>query len=312
MKQAYKAHRFVVNNSKLNIMKPNTTIIKSILTSIFSIVFIGSFFSQITLLNGGFESGTDSTTTNWSTYIGSARTDSFSNSGNYSMLCHNWYSYAEGHCVNGNVQTPNFQWFKEGGTPFVQKPAYIEGYYKYDTTSTVSNNDSAVVEVYFKKYNNSLQMYDTVAFGIKHLPATNSSQGFINFQVNIIDLMPGTNPDSIVIRLSSSMNGMCDASMECLYFYVDDLLAGFPLGIKSPIFTNNASMWPNPVEDNLNILLNQNNNAIATVMDMHGKEILSKTIGSEHKLDLSCLNPGKYLINLKGEGLNQTHKFIKK
>ena len=293
-------------------MKSKTTIINSIVTSIFSILFIGNSFSQITVLNGDFESGTDSTTTNWSTHIGSARTDSFSNSGNYSMLCHNWYSYAEGQCVNGNVQTPNFQWLKDGGTPFVQKPAYIEGYYKYDTTNTVSNNDSAVVEVYFKKYNNSLQTYDTVAFGIKHLPATDSAQGFINFQVNIIDLIPGTNPDSIVIRLSSSSNGMCDASMECLYFYVDDLIAGFPLGIKSPIFTNNASIWPNPVENNLNILLNQNNNAITTVMDMNGKKILSKTIGSEHKLDLSCLKPGKYLINLMGEGLNQTHKFIKK
>ena len=293
-------------------MKSKTIFIKSIISSIFSILLMGNSFSQISILNGDFESGTDSTTTNWSTYIGSARTNSFSNSGNYSMLCHNWYSYAEGHCVNGNAQTPNSQWLKDGGTPFVQKPAYIEGYYKYDTTNTVSNNDSAVVEIYFKKYNNSLQTYDTVAFGVKHLPATDSAQGFVNFQVPISDLMPGINPDSIVIRLSSSINGMCDASMECLDFYVDDLLAGFPLGIKSPIFTNNASIWPNPVENNLNILLNQNNKALASVMDMHGKKILSKTIGSEHKLDLSCLNPGKYLINLKGEGLNQTHKFIKK
>tara|TARA_Y100000385_G_C13003695_1_gene598434 strand:+ start:288 stop:1175 length:888 start_codon:yes stop_codon:yes gene_type:complete len=295
-------------------MKSKTTIINSIVTSVFLFLLIGNLFSQITLLNGDFESGTDSTTTNWSTYIGSARTDSFSNSGNYSMLCHNWYSYAEGQCVNGNVQTPNFQWLKDGGTSFVQKPAYIEGYYKYDTTNTFSNNDSAVVEVYFKKYNNSLQTYDTVAFGIKHLPATDSIQGFVNFQVPIIDLMPGTNPDSIVIRLSSSSNGMCETqtTMECLYFYVDDLIAGFPLGIKTPIFTNNALIWPNPVESNLNILLNQNNKAIATVMDMHGKEILSKTIGSEHKLDLSCLKSGKYIIKLKGDSLNQTYKFIKK
>ena len=293
-------------------MKSKTIFIKSIISSIFSILLMGNSFSQISILNGDFESGTDSTTTNWSTYIGSARTNSFSNSGNYSMLCHNWYSYAEGHCVNGTVQTPNSQWLKDGGTPFVQKPAYIEGYYKYDTTNTVSIDDSAVVEVYFKKYNNSLQTYDTVAFGVKYLPATDPAEGFVNFQVNIIDLMPGINPDSIVIRLSSSINGMCDASMECLDFYVDDLLAGFPLGIKSPIFTNNASTWPNPVEDNLNVLLNQNNNAIATVIDMHGKEILSINIGSEHKLDLSCLKSGKYLINLKGEGLNQTHKFIKK
>ncbi len=296
-------------------MNSKTTIIKSIAFSIFSFLFIGNLFSQITLLNGDFESGTDSTTTNWSTYTGSARTDTFSNSGNYSMLCHNWYAYAEGHCVNGNVQNlNNGQWFEEGGTPFVQKPAYIEGYYKYDTTNTFSNNDSAVVDVYFKKFNLALQTYDTVAFGVKHLPATDSAQGFVNFQVNIIDLIPGANPDSIVIRLSSSSDGMCESqtTMDCLYFYVDDLIAGFPLGIKSPIFTNNASIWPNPVENNLNILLNQNNKAIATVMDMNGKNILSKTIGSEHKLELSCLKSGKYIINLKGVGLNQTHKFIKK
>ncbi|MCH2228745.1 MAG: T9SS type A sorting domain-containing protein [Crocinitomicaceae bacterium] len=295
-------------------MKIKTIIINSIIPFIFSIIFIGNLFSQSTILNGGFESGTDISTANWSTHIGSGRTSDISNSGNYSMLCHNWYSYAEGQCVNGIVQTPNFQWLKDGGTPFVQKPAYIGGYYKYDTTDTFSNNDSAVVEVYFKKYNNSLQSYDTVAFGIKKLPGTDPAQGFVEFDVPITDLMSGTNPDSIVIRLSSSINGMCDSetTMDCLYFYVDDLIAGFPLGIKTPIFENNAHVWPNPVEDNLNILLNQNIKAIATVMDMNGKEILSKTIGSEHRLDLSFLKLGNYLINLKGDSLNQTHKFVKK
>ncbi len=293
-------------------MNPTLNITKAINSILFSFLLIGNLFSQITVLNGDFESGTDSTTTNWSTYIGSARTDTFSNSGNYSMLCHNWYSYAEGQCVNGNVQTPNFQWLKDGGTPFVQKPAYIEGYYKYDTTNTVSNNDSAVVEVYFKKYNNSLQTYDTIAFGIKHLPATDSIQGFVNFQVNIIDLMPGTNPDSIVIRLSSSINGMCDSSMECLYFYVDDLIAGFPLGIKSPILENSTSIWPNPVNNSLTILMTQNNKAIVTIIDVNGRNILSKVIGSEDQLDLSFLKAGNYLINIKGDSLNQTHKFIKK
>ena len=142
----------------------------------------------------------------------------------------------------------------------------------------------------------------------------NSVDWKLNFQVNIIDLMPGINPDSIVIRLSSSIDGMCQSqtNMECLYFYVDDLIAGFPLGIKSPIFLKNASICPNPVEHNLNILLNQNSKAIATIMDMQGKEILSKTIGSEYILDFSFLKQGNYLINLKGDGLNQTHKLVKK
>jgi hypothetical protein len=297
-------------------MNSNTTIINSIFTSIFSILFFGNSFSQITVLNGGFEYGTDSTTTNWSTDIGSGRTDTFSHSFNYSMLCHNWYAYAEGRCVNGDesTQSTSMQWIKNGGTPFVQKPAYIEGYYRYDTTHTQSQNDSAVVEVYLKKYNNGLQTYDTVAFGVKHLPATDSAQGFVNFQVNIIDLMPGTNPDSIVIRLSSSINGMCDAgtTMECLYFYVDDLIAGFPLGVKTPIFGHIANVWPNPFENNLNILLTQNNNAIATIMDMNGKNILSKKIGSEHMLNLSCLKAGNYIININADGLNQTQKFVKK
>lgn len=293
-------------------MKPILNITKAINSILFSFLLIGNLFSQITVLNGGFENGTDSTTTDWSTYIGSARTDTFSNSGNYSMLCHNWYAYAEGQCVNGSVQTPNFQWLKDGGTPFVQKPAFIEGYYRYDTTYTQSQNDSAVVEVYFKKYNNSLQTYDTVAFGVKHLPATDSAQGFVNFQVPITDLMPGTNPDSIVIRLSSSTNGFCDApTMECLYFYVDDLLAGFPLGIKTPILENSTSIWPNPVNNSLTILMTKNNKAIVTIIDVNGINILSKIIGSEDQLDLSFLKAGNYLINIKGDSLNQTHKIIK-
>ncbi len=294
-------------------MKSTLNITKAINSILFSFLLMGNLFSQITVLNGGFESGTDSTTTDWSTHIGSARTDTFSNSGNYSMSCWNWYAYAEGRCVNGIVQTPTGQWIKDGGTPFIQKPAFIEGYYRYDTTYTQSQNDSAVVEVYLKKYNNSLQTYDTVAFGVKHLPATDSAQGFILFEVPITELMPGTNTDSIVIRLSSSINGFCAGpNMECLYFYVDDLLAGFPLGVKTPILETSTSIWPNPVNNSLNILMTQNNKAIVTIIDMNGRNILSKIILSEDKLDLSFLKAGNYLMNIKGDSLNQTHKLIKK
>ena len=115
---------------------------------LFLSLYTGSFlFSQNTILNGGFENGIDSLATNWTIDpLGSGRSTNYAFSGNYSMSVWNWYYYIEGIATNGTINSSFgiFDAVKNGGTPFVYKPAFIEGHYLYDTTGTVSNNDSAI------------------------------------------------------------------------------------------------------------------------------------------------------------------------
>ena len=289
-------------------------VIKSLITFFICFIYCNSY-AQNTILNGGFELGTDSTISNWSSFDGSARIDSLSNSGNYSMKCSNWYAYAEGNCVNGNVEFQDqFNWFKKGGTPFIYKPSYISGYYKYDTTQTFSVNDSAIVEVYLKKFNNISQVIDTIGIGITNLPATNPNDGFVEFEVHIDDLISGINPDSIVIRLRSSKNGFCNTPvMDCLHFYVDDISAHFPLDIKIPVFQNKIKVWPNPVKKELNIDFDKNTFKQAIIFDTKGEVVfLTKKLDLKKKLDVSKLNKGTYFLYLESQESTSSIKFVKK
>ena len=150
--------------------------------------------------------------------------------------------------------------------------------------------------------------------GIKHLPATLNSDGFIPFEVPIIDLMPGDNPDSIVIRLQSSINGFCDTDneiMDCLYFYVDDLLALFPLGVTIPVFNNDIIIAPNPVKNELQINLHNQKYVNASVINLSGRVILAEVILENDTLNVSKLNSGTYLLKIESEGRTSTTKFIK-
>ena len=165
-----------------------------------------SNFSQSIIVNNGFESGSDYIPYDWSLDgFGSGRTEDYASNGSYSMSVWNWYWYAEGVTVNGDVdQTNMYSLFKYGGTPFVHVPESIEGMYLYDTTETYSDNDSAVVEIFLKKYNTATGATDTVAYGRKHLPGTSMNQSFVPFEVPIEPMMPGVSPDTIVI-----LDGLC-------------------------------------------------------------------------------------------------------
>jgi len=226
--------------------------LKNYISLILISVFSNTFYCQLQIPNSDFETGIDSSATGWMMdFIGAGRNNQYFNSGNNSMSVWNWYYYAEGFTFNGNSThssaTSNIA--KYGGTPIGYKPAILTGYYHYDTSGTFSDNDSAVVQVLLKKYDSINQNIDTIGYGETHLPATDLSQSFVEFNVTIHDLAIGVNPDSIIVILKSSIDGFCDVSGtgNCLYFYVDDLLLAYPLGNKVPFdFKSKEKFWPNP------------------------------------------------------------------
>lgn len=174
-----------------------------------------------------------------------------SNSGMYAAYVWNWYYYAKGWIVNGSPG-----WFTQfdasnGGTPLNQKPLRLKGSYFYVLGNNGGFADSAFVNVIAKKYNTTLNQADTVALGRLHLPAVSN---YTPFSVELTDLIPGTDPDSIVISFWSCFDNNCfcdnSSSGNCMFFYVDDISLDFQSGVL-PIdgWFNQPVVFPNPSGD---------------------------------------------------------------
>ncbi|MEJ6686398.1 MAG: T9SS type A sorting domain-containing protein [Crocinitomicaceae bacterium] len=276
-------------------------------------------FSQNSFSNSSFEDGIDSYALDWSSYqsitSSVARTSAHAENGSYSLCVWNWYWYLPGFAVNGDILNSGFNDpFKNAGTPFSEVPEFVSGYYMYDTTNTLSNNDSAVVKIALKKYNAESQDIDIVASGITYLPATSISNGFTYFEVAINNLMPGISPDSIVVLLSSSKEGSyCDDSNgQCLYFYIDDLAASRTSGISVNIINPDIKLWPNPIDDNLSIGLSDIQNSFIRVLDLKGILVFEDHIKGEGKFNLASFESGTYLLKFEINGVEKSRKIVKK
>ncbi len=82
------------------------------------------------------------------------------------------------------------------------------------------------------------------------------------------------------------------------------------LGVEDIAFKN-MTLYPNPVKDNLNILLSDNSEIESLeVYDLNGKLIL-KSSNIENTLNVSNLKAGVYLLKIYQDGRCKTNKFIK-
>ncbi len=204
------------------------------------------------ILNPDFESHSGGVPDHWMMdNIGADIDLTGGSNGSSALRTWTWYSYVTGVNVNGYKQY-DYSSLLGVGTPYTLKPTMLTGVYKYDTSATNSSNDSAMVEVYLKKYNSSLNEVDTVMTGVAHLAPT-SGTDFSTFSVPISDLMSGVSPDSLVIVFKSSIgNGLCSGG-NCLYLTVDDLALSFGNGIDQPDQKNNLTCFPNPASNVVNI-----------------------------------------------------------
>jgi uncharacterized delta-60 repeat protein len=88
-------------------------------------------------------------------------------------------------------------------------------------------------------------------------------------------------------------------------------LKGIGTNLSNPVFNkkeNLFSIWPNPVQNNLNVNSFNNSVPTATIYDLQGKLLYSK---QSNLIDVSSLRNGIYLIKLKNETGEVTQKFIK-
>lgn len=72
----------------------------------------------------------------------------------------------------------------------------------------------------------------------------------------------------------------------------------------------NITIYPNPVQDILNIETKQINTKV-TIFDFTGKLIISQTISETGAIDVSKISAGIYFLQIENEGITQTQKFVK-
>lgn len=74
---------------------------------------------------------------------------------------------------------------------------------------------------------------------------------------------------------------------------------------------NLISVYPNPVSTLLNVSLKGNKAEKAEIYNMEGRKVMEKEIsGGSSRIDVSSLEPGDYILTIKG--INLSTKFIKK
>ena len=267
------------------------------------------------LPNNDFEQLNDTIAANWATeQFGGGPSTAYAHSGQRSMAVWNWYYYAKGIAVNGSQVANNWNQVPGAGTAAITKASYLTGYYLYDTLHTDSNEDTALITVTYRKNNGN--GYDTVAYGEGYLlPTAVGTQTMRPFQLQINDLQPGINPDTVVVIIQSSLNGFCDASGMgyCLYLYVDKLefSDSITTGVKEALPTT-LQVYPNPAQNTVTVTVPLDN-ALLNVLDISGKLLqIIRVNRGDNVIDISAQSQGIYLLELRNnDGIVSRERMIK-
>lgn len=263
------------------------------------------FAGQAQLINGDFEDLNDTVATDW--YMGdfgAGLKTNYVQSGTYALAVWNWYYYGKGYVTNGEAQASQFGQMPGVGTPSTEKARYLTGYYYYDTTGTDTNNDTALITVAYRKWDTINLKYDTLAYGIKYLMATAGSSP-VAFSVPIVDLAPGTEPDTILVYIQSSLNGLCNTlgGGNCLYLYVDYLKLETSTGTTDLMGQfSQSKVYPNPTNGLVTITA-ANNYTQCRIYDLTGKRVHAATLtAGDNHLNIATYPSGIYVVELSQNG----------
>ncbi|MBS1571866.1 MAG: T9SS type A sorting domain-containing protein [Bacteroidetes bacterium] len=105
---------------------------------------------------------------------------------------------------------------------------------------------------------------------------------------------------NISVPLLSINQNSSDATAQSFVF----------LGTKDFQFIEDFTIYPNPAQDFIKIKANDSNWISASIVTMEGRKIQDAKI-VDNTIDVSMLNLGTYLLELKGKKENKSIKFIK-
>ncbi len=146
---------------------------------------------------------------------------------------------------------------------------------------------------------------DTVPFYL-------AQNGFIVNTWTWVDLKPLGNVDSVFFSLTSSDVGQFGMNTPG-FFAIDEFTTrDAAVGLLDINNTLHASVYPNPTLNKLNIDLSiKNTNAVVTVFNMTGKQMLKQNVQGFAQVDLSNLNAGVYFVRIECKSEVKTVRVVK-
>jgi hypothetical protein len=231
-----------------------------------------------------------------------------------------------------NLYTYNGYLYSVNRTPFggeagsITKYNLDNGYYSTKVDSVIYGDGIAINgTLLYLGMNNGIGSYnlntDLIADTVvvhdpgsgNHINILAAALDFINnqFYLNIgnrstfgVGIITDMNGDS----LTSFSEGL---SADCLSIDYRTPVGINPLTVKEPV-----SVYPNPVNDKLNLVCNEKESIHKIViLDLTGRTIYSKEFsGNEKSASISCggMSSGVYFLSLETEGGSYTKKFIKR
>lgn len=214
--------------------------------------------------------------------------------------------------ISGLLASGNFvmtEPYIQQGKPYTDMPSKFKGWYKY----TPVNGDSAGVGALLTKYNASTGQKDTLATAIVAL--TEDVQTYTQFELDFDYLIPGMNPDSIIIVFTSSGDGGNFMGEVGSTLIIDDVTLEYTSGLQEsllPEFT--IQVFPSPASTQLSFAFNTEHpeDLRCSIYSIDGRFMQSfSPAGKEHQMDVSSWPQGKYMLQARAGGyLVSSAKFV--
>lgn len=178
------------------------------------------------------------------------------------------------------------------------------GKYKFN-----GSPEMALFETYATKYDATLDSTIVIGYGSVMFDQNTNDQ-FVDFSTDIYYFDETTMPDTFVV-FATYLEGAIGSELV-----VDDLKLSYTLTGISNEKNQNVSVYPNPTNESIQIKLNSDvtlNKASVNISSIDGRLVKSFEVSNlNEKLDVSDLNNGIYLLQIKSASESFTGKFIKK
>lgn len=269
-------------------MRSSSTLIMLLSGSVSMAQLADTDFEQVWITSNG------TVPAGWTAPFLGAGVTTDAHSGTYALQVWNWYYSSHGWAANGTSEGM-LETNSLGGDPLDWKPQQLTGWYKYVPDDDQGAADSAVVRIILKRWNG--QQADTVAMGEEHLGPSDS---YVPFTVDIHDMMPGVDPDTVRATFISSIQGFCDTFGDglCLYLSVDDLALSGPSAVE-PWSLSPARVWV--AEDGLHAEAVPPGSPIV-LLDAMGRVVSSARL-SAPLMPLPPLPTGLYTASVNGRAV---------
>ena len=201
--------------------------------------------------------------------------------------------------------------FSGFGFPCTVVPASLTGYYQFFQGATGINLDTALIGIFFTKWNTTSKQADTIGVGEFTTYATQNSYKQFSAPITFI---PSTVPDTAIILIASSGNNIIASPNT--YLIIDDLaFTGISTGTKTPNYLNGLppSLYPNPASSNVTISNLVIDSYSVQISDLAGKKIKTISVnGDAVNFNTDGLQQGMYIYSILDESnaILYTNRFI--